>query len=188
MARPWERLTSALVDHFKIFSLLRERYVSGRTGEDVEAVVLECADWVNVVALTEDEQVVIVRQFRFGSQADTLEIPGGMVDAGEAPRDAAERELREETGYAAKRWTAMGTVAPNPAFLRNRLHVFLAEGAERVAEQEQDPGEDIHVQTIPLANIDGLIADGTIDHALVLIAFQRLDLQRRGLIDGAERS
>ena len=91
--------------------------------------VLACSDWVNVIALTAAREVVLIRQFRVGTREVCLEIPGGMVDGDEEPAAAAARELREETGYAAPRWTRLATLAPNPAIQDNHLHVFLAEDA-----------------------------------------------------------
>jgi len=146
----------------------------------LDAVVLRSADWVNVIALTPDQRVVLIRQYRFGSELVTLEIPGGIVDPGEDPRAAALRELREETGFVAERVVALGSIAPNPAIQRNRLYSFLAEGCVLASEQAQDPGEDIEVELRPLAEVDGLLASGAIDHALVVVAFQKLALLRAG--------
>jgi len=160
--------------------VLQEKLVSPRTGKELDAVVIDSSDWVNVIALTDDEQVVMVRQYRFGTDTITLEVPGGLVDPGEAPEAAAARELREETGYEAARWTPLGVIHPNPAFMRNRLHAFLAEGAHRVGELLQDDGEDIEVETRPLGDIDAMIASGEITHSLVTFAFHKLDLLRRG--------
>jgi 8-oxo-dGTP pyrophosphatase MutT (NUDIX family) len=180
MTKPWERLSSEVLHSFKIFALRTERYVSPRTGQSVPVVVLECGDWVNVVALTPAQEVVMIRQFRFGTGQVTLEIPGGIIDPGETPLDAARRELREETGFEAARFTSLGAIAPNPAIHRNRLHCFLAEDCRLSAVQDQDPGEDIHVELLPLARVDALLASQEIDHALVAIAFQKLALLRAG--------
>lgn len=178
----WTKHGSQLVGHHKIFKLLAERFESPRTGAMLDAVIVEPADWVNVVALTRDERCVMIRQYRFGTDSVTLEVPGGLIDPGEAPIVAAARELREETGYASHAdLTPLGTIAPNPAFQRNRLHMFLAEDCERLFPQEQDAGEDIAVELVALREIDALLAKGAIEHALVAVAFQRLALHRRGL-------
>ena len=177
MTKNWRKLTSEPVaqPNLKIFSLRFEQYESPRTGQPLTATVVEANDWVNVIALTPARECILIKQFRFGNEQVTIEIPGGMIDAGEQPLAAAERELREETGYRAQRWTSLGRVAPNPAFQRNYLHTFLAEGCVLEGEQEQDPGEDIEVTLTPLSEIRSMIADETIDHALVLVAFLKLE-------------
>ena len=180
MARIWPRLSQRTIHSARIFELLAESHVSPRTGEQFEALVLESADWCNVIALTDADELVMVRQFRFGSQQVELEIPGGIVDPGEQPLISAQRELLEETGYRAARWTSLGWVAPNPAMQRNRLHSFLAEGCELVAETEFDAFEDLATELLPRAKVDELIADGTISHALVVVAFQKWALLRAG--------
>src|SRR3954449_6816360 len=138
MVKPWQLLSSELAHHFRIFDLRFEQRVSPRTAKTLQAVVLETSDWVNVIGLTPAQEVVLIRQFRFGTQEVTLEIPGGLIDPVETALQAARRELREETGYEAARWTALGSIAPNPAFLRNRLYTFLAEDCVLVGAQEQD--------------------------------------------------
>ena len=105
MSRVWRRLSSEEPIDYKIFGVRRERYESPRTGQELNATIVEAPDWVNVIALTPEEQCVLVRQYRFGTERVALEIPGGMIDADESPLLAAERELREETGYGAQRWT-----------------------------------------------------------------------------------
>jgi ADP-ribose pyrophosphatase len=179
MLKPWRKLSSDEAVDYRILQVRRERYESPRTGQPLNATIVEAPDWVNVIALTPDEQCVLIRQFRFGTEQFTLEIPGGMIDPEESPLTAAERELREETGYTAARWTALGRVAPNPAFQRNYLYTFLAEGCEGGGAQLQDPGEDIEVVLTPYREIDALLASGEIDHALVLVAFLGLERHRR---------
>ncbi len=180
MPKPWKKHSAALRSDHRIFQIVAEHFESPRTGKMLDATIVVAPDWVNVVALTDAGQCVLVRQYRFGTDLVTLEIPGGIIDPGEAPRAAAERELREETGYAAERWTPLGSIAPNPAFERNRLYSFLAEGCTRVGVQQQDELEDIEVVLVPEASLDQLVAEGELDHALVVVALQKLTLLRRG--------
>lgn len=151
-----------------------------RTGEVLRRLVLETPTWVNVVALTPERRLVVVRQYRFGTRAVTTEIPGGLVDRGEAHGEAARRELREETGYTSQAWSYLGAVEPNPAFQDNLCHHWLAEDALPTHPQELDGGEDIEVATLDLAEVQSQILAGEIRHALVLTALTRLlDLRRR---------
>jgi len=156
-----------------------DRLENPRTGEAMVRTVLETPDWVNVVALTDDRRLVVVRQYRFGTGRVTTEIPGGVIDPGEEPLAAARRELREESGHTAARWSLLGTVEPNPAFHSNRCYHWLAEGARRTEDAlELDPGEDIVVDTLPLERVVELVRSGGIDHSLVVSALCRvLDLR-----------
>ena len=149
-----------------------------RTEQVMERLVLETPDWVNVVALTDAKKLVCVRQFRFGTGGITLEIPVGVISPRESHHDAAMRELREETGYTAPRWTDLGCVEPNPAFLDNVCHHWLAEGARRTHDLELDSGEDIAVLELELEAVRAQVASGEIRHSLVVTALARvLDLR-----------
>jgi 8-oxo-dGTP pyrophosphatase MutT (NUDIX family) len=129
-------------------------------------------DWVNVIVLTDEnpEQIILVRQYRFGTERATLEIPGGVIEPHETPLEGAQRETREETGYDASSWECIGVVEPNPAFLPNRCYTFLARGAKLVAEQDCDPEESIEVVLRPATDFTRLIAIGEITHSLVIAA------------------
>lgn len=137
---------------------------------------IESPEWVNVVALTEREDLVMVRQFRQGSREVTLEIPGGLVDPGESPDVAGARELLEETGYAAGRLVSLGSVNPNPALFANRVFMMVALDCKEVAEIQNGPTEETTVELLPLGALPAALASGEIDHALVhaaLYAFER---------------
>jgi 8-oxo-dGTP pyrophosphatase MutT (NUDIX family) len=136
--------------------------------------LIEAVDWVNVIALTPDDQVVLIKQYRVGTAKVCLEIPGGMVDEGEDAATAAARELAEETGYTAKTWRRLGVAAPNPAIQNNTLHTYLALDAERTQEQRLEGSEVVSVATVPLAKVTELLRRGAIDHALVITAFGHL--------------
>lgn len=167
----WERAGTEEVSDFRVFRVRRFRARSPRTGGLRTFSVIDSPDWVNIVALTPDDEAVLVRQFRQGTGEVTLEIPGGLVDPGEDPAAAAVRELREETGYAGGSPRHLGTVEPNPAIQSNRCHTYLIEGCRRVAEPRLDPGEDIEVVTLPRSGLAAAVADGRIRHALVVCAF-----------------
>ncbi|MCA9752204.1 MAG: NUDIX hydrolase [Gemmatimonadetes bacterium] len=167
----WERTGDDGVEDFGIFRVRRFRARSPRTGQDRPFTRVETGDWVNVVATTPDDEVVLVRQFRHGVEEFTLEIPGGIVDAGEPPARAAARELREETGYAGDEPELLGVVDPNPAILDNRCYTYRIRNARPVTTLSLDPGEDIEVVTMPRAQIRAAVADGRIRHALVVVAF-----------------
>ncbi len=172
MTQPWERRGRSAVLETPIFTVERHQLVSPRTGGGHDFYILASGDWCNIVPLTDDGHVVMVRQQRHGIDEETLELPGGMIDAEDAsPKEAAERELLEETGYRAREFAPCGSIAPNPAMQNNRCHTFLARGVHRVAELAQDGGEDIEVVLVPVGEIPGRIASGEIAHALVVVAF-----------------
>lgn len=135
-----------------------------------EFAVINAPDWVNVLALTSAQELVLVRQFRFGINDFSVEIPGGMIDQGEEPVAAALRELREESGYVGQRARLLGSVHPNPAIQNNRCHLVLVEEAQRTAELDWDPDEEIEILTRPVDAVYELAYAGGITHALVLDA------------------
>lgn len=176
MIQPWQRLQRQLTGDFRIFNLFTDTSRSPVTGNEHRFFVLSTGDWVNVIPLTPDNQVVMVRQFRHGVEQVTLEIPGGMVDKedGDAAA-AAHRELSEETGYQAEAYIHIGTVASNPAILDNHTHTYLAKNVRPVTSQRLDGTEDIAIELVPLADIAEMIRCGRITHALVVAAFYHLD-------------
>ena len=177
--RAWHREQSETLFRHRLFELRRELHGNAEDSERREALILDAPTWVNVVPLLDDGRVLLVRQWRFGIGAETLEIPGGMVDPGEDPAAAAARELLEETGYRAGSVRELGAVEPNPAFLANRCLTFAASRLERVGEPTGDGWEEIEVASVPVDRLPDLVASGEIRHALVLAALYLYDLDRR---------
>lgn len=171
MVKTWKCIQSKSTHSFRVFSIRTDKTISPRTGKKHDFYIIESNDWVNIIPLTINGDVVMIKQYRHGSREVTLEIPGGLVEAGDTPKKAASRELLEETGYRAKKWTKIGVVNPNPALFNNRCYTFLAEAIREVSEPSPDQTEDIEVFRIPLAKIPGLILKGKIDHAMVIAAF-----------------
>jgi len=171
MIKPWSCVRSRPEGSFPVFSVRTDTAISPRTGKEHDFHIIESREWVNIIPLTSDHRVVFVRQYRHGSRTVTLEIPGGLVDSGDTPEEAAARELLEETGYQAERWTRIGGVNPNPAIFGNRCYTFLAQDIQKVSDPVPDQTEDIEVELIPLADIPEFIRAGKIDHAIVIAAF-----------------
>ena len=140
----------------------------------LKRLVLESVDWINVVALDADGRSVMVEQFRFGTGERTIETPGGMVDAGETPLEAAQRELLEETGYGGGEWHELGAVEPNPAIHPHLCHHFLAKDVTRIAEQEPGPGEAIAIRLMSEAEVRAVVHSGELRHVLALSALTRV--------------
>jgi len=129
---------------------------------------IEAPDWVNVLAFTSAGLCLLVRQFRFGIWAATLEVPGGTIDLGETPEEAAHRELLEETGHQAGRMLTLGKIQPNPAVQNNHLHCFLALDCQPLHSGKPDPLEEVILETCPASGLCRLVQEGHIQNALVL--------------------
>jgi 8-oxo-dGTP pyrophosphatase MutT (NUDIX family) len=195
------------VASFRIFEVLRHEAVGGEGGRVHEAFTFACPDWVSIVPVTADGKFVLVRQYRHGIDGPTLEIPGGIIEEGQEPDDAALRELREETGFGGGTLVSLGTTRANPAIQSNWYHMFLARDVRLLGPTEFDTGEHCELVMLSEGELRREIENGGIDHALVLLAlsraFERLydpsldrildllgrmeDLQARKVIDLARR-
>ncbi len=156
--------------------------VNPRTGKEHDFYVVDTVNWVNVIAVTPREELVMVEQYRHGSNTVELEIPGGMMDPHETdPLETGVRELREETGYEGGAPRELGRVWSNPAIMNNTTFTVLVENCELKHSLKFDSGEDLITRLVPLSQINGLVADGKIGHSLVVVALFHFDLWRRGI-------
>lgn len=176
----WERLAESVLTPTRIFDLksVRFRHPVRRTERDF--LVIAAPEWVNVVAHTVDDRLVMVRQFRYGINDFSLEIPGGIIEAGEDPVAAGLRELSEETGYVGRSARLIGSVHPNPAIQSNRSHFVLVEEAACVDPQAWDEDEEIAVSALPVPEVFAAARRGEISHALVLNALMFFEPIWRG--------
>ena len=167
------RKTSECVGDYRIFSLHRHELVDAEGHRLHDAFTFAMRDWVSIVPVANDGKFVFVRQYRQGIDAPTLEVPGGIIDEGQTPSEAALRELREETGYGGGRLARLGANRPNPALQDNWHHMFLLVGAERLGEPHFDHGEHCEAVLLTREEIRNCVRNGDVTHALVLLALAR---------------
>ena len=163
----WREASRETVGDYRIFTVERSVALSPVDGQPRTFHRIQSQTWTQIVPITANGEVVMIRQYRHGSQRVTLEIPGGLVDPGEDPAEAALRECLEETGYRARLAEPLGVVNPNPALFANRLHGFFATGVEREGAVKNTGTEITEPVLVPLSDLPRLLTTGEIDHALV---------------------
>jgi 8-oxo-dGTP pyrophosphatase MutT (NUDIX family) len=177
MIRPWRQISSRPLGDYRVFSVREERKVSPRTGREHDFFISDSTSWVNVIALAPDKQMILVEQYRHGSNTVELEIPGGVMDSADAsPEATGSRELAEETGYEGEAPIVVGHVFPNPAIMSNHCHTVLVRNCRLVRPVQFDDGEDLATTLVPMEQVPELVATGRIQHSLVVAALYQFDL------------
>jgi 8-oxo-dGTP pyrophosphatase MutT (NUDIX family) len=177
---PWVTTNEELKYTTKIFKLLSRQMKLESEGHSATFSIVDAPEWMNVIPLTKQNEIVLVEQYRYGIEEPTLELPGGMVDPGETHDQTAKRELLEETGYSGDSWEYLGKVSSNPAFLTNYTHLYVTKNCCKIKEQKLDGNERINVHTMPLQDFLDLVKDGTVHHSLVVAAVAKFLLWRQG--------
>ena len=182
MIEPWKKISSKRLGDFRIFTVRADIKLSPRTNKEHEFFVIDSVNWVNVIAVTPERKLVMVEQYRHGSDTIELEVPGGMIDAKDgSPEISAQRELREETGYEGANPKIIGSVWANPAIMSNTCYTVMLENCQCVHAVEWDHCEDLITRLVPLAELPELAASGKIRHPLVVVALYHFELLQRGL-------
>src|SRR5882724_792108 len=182
MFRSWEKRRSRPLRYFRIFTVRADTKISPLTKKEHDFFIIDSVNWVNIVAVTPDHQLVMVEQYRHGSNTVELEIPGGMMDTKDpSPEFCGQRELREETGYEGANARLIGDVWANPAIMSNKCFTVLVENCRCVHPLEWDHAEELITTLVPLAELPKLVASGKIRHPLVVVALYHFELLQRGL-------
>jgi ADP-ribose pyrophosphatase len=171
MIQQWPIIETSEGPDMGLFCVRKNRCRSPRTGEEHDFYVIDFPDWVQIVPVTPEDHVVMVRQYRHGCGRTFLELPGGLIDRGDiSPAETAMRELQEETGYQAKDLVLLTKTFPQPAVLNHAGYTYLARGVKRVAEPELDAAEDIEVCLVGLNMVPEMIRKGEINHGQTVMA------------------
>lgn len=184
--QPWEQLASEYVHREPPWLTVRKDRVRLPTGTVIESYfVLEYPDWVNVLAITRDDRVLMVRQYRHGLRSTNFELPAGACEDGSVdatPMHAAKRELLEETGYGGGEWSELMVLSANASTHANRTHCFVARGVERVGDQNLDSTEDLRVHLFTREQVQSLVMSGEIVQSLNVAPILKWLLMERDAI------
>jgi len=171
--KPWKTISSTVLLNDNWIKLAADTCQLANGTSIAPYYVLQEPDWVHVFAQAEDGRILTVKQFRYAAKAVCVELPGGVIDEGETPAIAAQRELLEETGYTATHWQAIGTMYANPARQTNVIHLFFATGLNFNGEQQLDVSEDIEFNFLTIAEVQEKINANEFSQALHIASFYR---------------
>jgi 8-oxo-dGTP pyrophosphatase MutT (NUDIX family) len=166
--KPWNVTGRVGVLTTPVFEVQNLRCISPKDGLEKTFVTLKAPEWVNVIPITEEGDVILVNQFRHGTGLFSLELPGGVNEPGHSALETAQRELMEETGYSSDNFTHLCSLRPNPALFGNSIHTYAARPVKKTGQTHFDENEDLDLVKVPLAELKNMVLDGRIDHALMV--------------------
>ena len=171
MIKKWKTLSEELIGNYRIFNLFRYKREHPKTEKTNTFYGLNASNWVNIIPITKENEIILVEQYRHGTDTLEIELPAGLIEPDEEPIEAAMRECIEETGYKSDTEPIfLGKIKPNPAFLNNYCFHYLWLNCEKKYEQSLDENEDINVIKVPFNQIKTMIKNGEIHHSLVISA------------------
>ncbi len=172
----WTIVHDEVYANCRIFKVHKRKMIRDSDQKEGDFYVIDSNDWVNVLALTSNQEIILVRQFRYGTQNYSLEPPGGVIEKGEDPIFAGERELLEETGFSGTNPKLIGSVFPNSAIMSNRCHFVMLNDVEKHSDVSFDPHEELETILVPISELDNLVKSGEISHSIALNAIYHLQL------------
>lgn len=170
MKRMWKKESSERVFTCPFIKVDKAIFTDNLGYRD-EFYSLPFSDWVHVIPRFSDGRILMITQYRFGTQQESLEFPGGQIDSGDSQLDAARKELLQETGYKSDSILYTGWTYPNPAIQSNKCHFYLADNIVKIADQDLEPAEDISMHIFSESHIDELFSRGGITHSLAVLAY-----------------
>ncbi len=166
----WQSKSLVSRGKYKIFEIFEEQLINPRNNKAIDFYYLKLSDWTVVVPVTKDNEFVMIKQYRVGAKKYFYEFPGGLIDKGEVPVEAAKRELLEETGYYSDTFELLTEVYPLPAFQTSRCYIYTAKNVEFKKEISLDEGEDIETLLLPLEKVKKMLSNNEIDNSIMTLS------------------
>ena len=180
MDKKWIILASEYLLQSKWLNVRKDKVRMPKGVELDDFYILEYPDWINVIAITEEGDFVLERQYRHGTQTVEYEICAGVIEEGEEPIVAAQRELYEETGFGGGEWSLYCVTAPNPAAMTNRNYTFLAKGVKQISSQHLERTEDIDVIVVSREEVKQILKDGKMMQGIMQAPLWRMFYEEEG--------